>query len=175
MLHCPANHTVKQLPTRDTRSAGRGIFFRADLVESSALCHRETRVAGEGDVPCGARAAEVGGAALCLVELRMPAGTAETWLGAQLRPCGIRRPFRSGPGDGRERFPAAGCAGGRQSPLPGSGVRRIIGPPQRMYGSSASYSVNPPHQATIGRRAVGALVAVSGPHDRSLPELARGG
>src|ERR1022692_5227050 len=63
-------------------------------VKSSALRDWETRVTGKGDVPCGARAAEVGGAPPCLVELRMPAGSAEPWLRAQLQPRSIRRPFR---------------------------------------------------------------------------------
>jgi len=108
----------RQRPSRSpARSGARRVFFRADpddaVVESSALRHRERRVTGEGDVPCGARAAEVGGAALCLVEFRMPAGAAQTWLGTQLQPYGVRRPLRSGPGDGREGLPAAGCAGGR--------------------------------------------------------------
>jgi hypothetical protein len=58
--------------------------------KSSALRDCETRVTGKGDVPCGARAAEVGGAPLCLVELRMPAGSAEPWLRTQLQPGGIR-------------------------------------------------------------------------------------
>jgi len=61
---------------------------------SSALRDWETRVTGKGDVPCGARAAEVGGAPPCLVELRVPAGSAEPWLGIQLQPRSIRRPFR---------------------------------------------------------------------------------
>ena len=139
-------------------------------LKSSALRDWETRVTGKGDVPCGARAAEVGGAPPCLVELRMPAGSAEPWLRTQLQPRSIRRPFRHetqnmplcwalaqpgllpaplttpartsggrphtasensgavqtrgwpapgagrvrlGRGDGREGFPAAGCAGGR--------------------------------------------------------------
>ncbi|MFZ0048974.1 MAG: hypothetical protein WAL16_24260, partial [Streptosporangiaceae bacterium] len=52
-----ASSEQRQRPSRSpARSAGLGIFFRADLddtvVESSALRHRETRVAGEGDVPC---------------------------------------------------------------------------------------------------------------------------
>jgi len=51
-------------------------------LKSPALGDWETRVAGKGDVPCGARAAEVGGAPPCLVELRMRAGSAEPWLGA---------------------------------------------------------------------------------------------
>jgi hypothetical protein len=51
-------------------------------LKSPALGDWETRVAGKGDVPCGARAAEVGGAPPRLVELRMPAGSAEPWLGA---------------------------------------------------------------------------------------------
>jgi hypothetical protein len=63
-------------------------------LKSSALRDRETRVAGKGDVPCGARAAEVGGASLRLVELRVPAGSAEPWLRTQLQPHSIRRPFR---------------------------------------------------------------------------------
>jgi hypothetical protein len=63
-------------------------------LKSSTLRDWETRVTGKGDVPCGARAAEVGGAPLCLVELRMPAGAAEPWLRAQLQPRSIRRPFR---------------------------------------------------------------------------------
>src|SRR5450755_1041202 len=63
-------------------------------LKSSALRDWETRVAGQGDVPCGARAPEVGGAPLCLVDLRMPAGSAEPWLRTQLQPRSIRRPFR---------------------------------------------------------------------------------
>ena len=42
-----------------------------------ALRDWETRVTGKGDVPCGAHAAEVGGTPPCLVELRVPAGSAE--------------------------------------------------------------------------------------------------
>jgi hypothetical protein len=61
---------------------------------SSALRDWETRVTGKGDVPCGARAAQVSGAPPCLVELRMPAGSAEPWLRTQLQPRSIRRPFR---------------------------------------------------------------------------------
>ena len=60
---------------------------------SSALGDWEARVTGKGDVPCGARAAEVGGAPPCLVELRMPAGSAEPWLRTQPQPRS-RRPFR---------------------------------------------------------------------------------
>jgi hypothetical protein len=63
-------------------------------LKSFALRDWETRVTGKGDVPCGARAAEVGGAPLCLVELRMPAGSAEPWLRTQLQPRSIGRPFR---------------------------------------------------------------------------------
>ena len=61
---------------------------------SCALREWETRVTGKGDVPRGARAAEVGGAPPCLVELRVPAGSAEPWLRTQLQPRSIRRPFR---------------------------------------------------------------------------------
>src|SRR5579863_10758087 len=84
-------------------------------LKSSALRDGETRVTGKGAVPCGARAAEVGGAPLCLVELRMPAGSAEPWLRTQLQPRSIRRPFRHETqnmracllqaGDGREGIP----------------------------------------------------------------------
>jgi hypothetical protein len=63
-------------------------------LKSSALRDWETRVTRKGDVPCGARAAEVGGAPPCLVELPMPAGSAEPWLRTQLQPRSIRRPFR---------------------------------------------------------------------------------
>jgi hypothetical protein len=56
--------------------------FPLTPLKSPALGDGETRVAGQGDVPCGARAAEVGGAPPCLVELRVPAGSAEPWLGA---------------------------------------------------------------------------------------------
>ena len=61
---------------------------------SSALRDWETRVTGKADVPCGAHAAEVGGAPPCLVELPVPAGSAEPWLRTQLQPRSIRRPFR---------------------------------------------------------------------------------
>ncbi len=61
---------------------------------SSALRDWETRVTGKGDVPCGARAAEVDGAPPCLVERRMPAASAQPWLRTQLQPRSIRRPFR---------------------------------------------------------------------------------
>ncbi len=61
---------------------------------SSALRDWETRVTGKGDVPCGARAAEVGGVPPGLVELRVPADSAEPWLRTQLQPRSIRRPFR---------------------------------------------------------------------------------
>jgi alkanesulfonate monooxygenase SsuD/methylene tetrahydromethanopterin reductase-like flavin-dependent oxidoreductase (luciferase family) len=68
-----------------------GVAFGAALDEvpplkSCALRDREARVTGKGDVPCGARAAEVGGAPPCLVELRMPAVPAEPWLTTQLQP-----------------------------------------------------------------------------------------
>jgi len=63
-------------------------------LKSSALRDWETRVTGKSDVPRGAHAAEVGGASLCLVELRMPAGSAEPWLRTQLQPPSIRRAFR---------------------------------------------------------------------------------
>ena len=63
-------------------------------LKSPALRDWEMRVARQGDVPCGARAAEVGGDPPCLVEFRMPAGSAEPWLGAQLQPHSIRRPVR---------------------------------------------------------------------------------
>jgi hypothetical protein len=64
------------------------------LLIASALRDWEMRVTGKGDVPCGARAAEVDGAPPCLVELRMPAGSAEPWLRTQLRPLSISLPFR---------------------------------------------------------------------------------
>ena len=63
-------------------------------LKSSALRDWETRVTGKGDVPFGARAAEVGGAPPCLVELPMPAGSAEPWFRTQFQPRSIRRPFR---------------------------------------------------------------------------------
>jgi hypothetical protein len=83
---------------RNPHPAGPG--WRAALglllapLKSSALRDWETRVTGKGDVPCGARAAEVGGASVCLVELRVPAGAAEPWRRAQPQPRSIRRPFR---------------------------------------------------------------------------------
>src|SRR5580704_3731722 len=63
-------------------------------LKSSALRDWETRVTGKGDVPCGAGAAEVGGIPPCLVELRVPAGSAEPRLRTQLRPRSIWLPFR---------------------------------------------------------------------------------
>jgi hypothetical protein len=63
-------------------------------LKSRALRYRQTRVAGKRGVPRGARAPQVGGASPCLVELRMPAGSAEPRLCAELQPHGIRRPVR---------------------------------------------------------------------------------
>jgi hypothetical protein len=79
---------------RAWRAGGAALGLPPALLKSSALRDWETRVAGKGDVPCGARAAEVGGAPPCLVELRMPAGSAEPWLRAQLQPRSIGRPVR---------------------------------------------------------------------------------
>ena len=63
-------------------------------LKSPALRDWGMWVARKGDVPCGARAAKAGGDPPCLVELRMPAGSAEPWLRAQLQPRSIRRPVR---------------------------------------------------------------------------------
>jgi hypothetical protein len=84
--------TSQTEPLKDLRGAALGLPLA--LLKSSALRDWETRVAGKGDVPCGARAADVGGAPPCLVELRMPAGSAEPWLRTQLQPRSIRRPVR---------------------------------------------------------------------------------
>jgi hypothetical protein len=74
-------------------------------LESRALGDRQARVAGKVAVPLGAQAAQVGGAPPRLVELRMPAGSAEPGLGAELAPRGIRRPIRHGTQDMRPRRP----------------------------------------------------------------------
>jgi hypothetical protein len=59
-------------------------------IEITLVAYRKVNVRE----PNGARAAEVGGAPLCLVELRMPAGSAEPRRRTQLQPRSIRRPFR---------------------------------------------------------------------------------
>jgi len=94
---------------------------------SSALRDWQTRVTGKGDVPRGACATEVGGAPPCLVELRIPAGSAEPWLRTQLQPRSIRRPFRHEtqnmplcwprPSRAVGRIPSRRMRGGRESSL----------------------------------------------------------
>jgi hypothetical protein len=61
------------------------------LLEARALRHREARVAGKGGVPFGARTAKVDGASSGLVQLRVPAGSAEPGIGTQLEPRNSRR------------------------------------------------------------------------------------
>src|SRR6516164_3839965 len=84
-------------------------------IKSRALGDGETRVAGKGAVPCGARAAEVGSAPPCLVELRMPAGCAEPWLRTQLQPGGIWRPVRHETQNNASALASAGRDGGGDS------------------------------------------------------------
>lgn len=74
-------------------------------IESRALGDRQARVAGKVAVPLGAQAAHVGRAPPRLVELRVPAGSAEPGLCAELAPRGIRRPVRHGTQDMRPRRP----------------------------------------------------------------------
>src|SRR5262245_61967331 len=83
-------------------------------VESRALRHRETRVPGQGGVPCGARAPEVGGAPPCLVELRMHACSAEAGLCAELQPHGIGRPLRHETQDRRLSWPRPSALASRE-------------------------------------------------------------
>ena len=74
-------------------------------LKSRASRDRQTRVAGKRGVPRGARAPQVGGAPPCLVEPRMPAGSAEPGLCAKLQPHGIGRPVRHERQDMRPCWP----------------------------------------------------------------------
>ena len=90
------------------RVAGRAALGLLAQLKSPALRHRETWVAGKGSVPYGTRAAKVGGAPPCLVELRVPASSAKPWRCAQLQPSSIRRPVRHE----RQTTPDSGAAAG---------------------------------------------------------------
>jgi hypothetical protein len=89
-------------------SRSRGLGSLAPL-KSRALCHRQTRVARKGCVPCGARATQVGGAPPRLVELRMPACFTKPRLCAELQPRGIRRPVRHERQDMRLAWQGVSC------------------------------------------------------------------
>ncbi len=101
-LRSPACAPASSMNTSATRASvgprggagGAALGLPLAPLKSRALRDWETRVARKGDVPCGARAAKAGGDPPCLVELRMPAGSAEPRLRAQLQPRSIRRPVR---------------------------------------------------------------------------------
>jgi hypothetical protein len=87
-------HIRNRIQAAQGSSRGAALGLLLALLIASALRDWEARVTGKGDVPCGTRAAEVGGTPPCLVELRMPAGSAEPRLRTQLRPRSIWLPFR---------------------------------------------------------------------------------
>jgi len=65
-------------------------------LESRTPGDGQTRIAGKRGVPFGTRAPEVHGASPCLVELRMPAGSAKPGLWAEPQPGVLGQPVRHG-------------------------------------------------------------------------------